>query len=214
MIKKQIIACLQDGRELTLTEIERCVNNDRLGMGEVSKPLILHHLNGLLGSGLIKKLNGKKYKILGVDFNNGDYISADQLDTIVVPRIIAKAGNDEKKIPDDIDTTTIKTNKTSYKPEDLIVVEISGTSMLPTFQDGDLLLFRKFQLGEIPSNNDIILCRLDDGAKVKRVIRIPKGDGTYIGQLLSDNTNDLENKPIDITDDNFNAIGKYISKLG
>lgn len=213
MIKKQIIDCLQNGKELTLTEIEQCVNDSRLGMGEASKPLVLHHLNGLLNSGLIKKTNEKKYKIIGIDFNNGDYISADQLDTIVVPRIVAKAGSDEKTIPDTIDTTTIKMNKTTYKPEDLIVVQISGTSMLPTFQDGDLLLFRKFGLGELPSNNDIILCRVDDGAKVKRVIRISKDDGTYFGQLLSDNSNDLENKPIDITDDNFNAIGKYISKL-
>jgi hypothetical protein len=62
----------------------------------------------------------------------------------VLPRIIARAGAAEKVIPDTIDTSTVKLNKNRYKPEDLILVEVAGNSMTPTFQDGELLLFKKF----------------------------------------------------------------------
>lgn len=80
--------------------------------------------------------------------------------------------------------------------------------MTPTFQDGELLLFKKFQLGETPSNNQIILARIDNGAKIKRFVNV-----NNFGLLLSDNVSDPDNSPIPVDDDNFAPIAKYVSKI-
>ncbi len=207
MKKDQILAVLRDGKELSLSEIYEKIYIDSFDEQTLSKPLILHHLNNMVRDGLLIK-NDKKYKITNIDFGQGDSLNIDSLDTIVLPRIIARAGAAEKVIPDTIDTSTVKLNKNRYKPEDLILVEVAGNSMTPTFQDGELLLFKKFQLGETPSNNQIILARIDNGAKIKRFVNV-----NNFGLLLSDNVSDPDNSPIPVDDDNFAPIAKYVSKI-
>lgn len=207
MKKDQILAVLRDGKELSLSEIYEKIYIDSFDEQTLSKPLILHHLNNMVRDGLLIK-NDKKYKITNIDFGQGDSLNIDSLDTIVLPRIIARAGAAEKLIPDTIDTSTVKLNKNRYKPEDLILVEVAGNSMTPTFQDGELLLFKKFQLGETPSNNQIILARIDNGAKIKRFVNV-----NNFGLLLSDNVSDPDNSPIPVDDDNFAPIAKYVSKI-
>lgn len=207
MKKDQILAVLRDGKELSLSEIYKKIYTDSFDEQTLSKPLILHHLNNMVRDGLLIK-NDKKYKITNIDFGQGDSLNIDSLDTIVLPRIVARAGAAEKVIPDTVDTSTVKLNKNRYKPEDLILVEVAGNSMTPTFQDGELLLFKKFQLGETPSNNQIILARIDNGAKIKRFVNV-----NNFGLLLSDNVSDPDNFPIHVDDNNFAPIAKYVSKI-
>lgn len=208
MKKKQIVDVLRSGQELSLSEIHKKINMNILSEKKISKPLILHHLRKMAMDGMVTK-NDKKYKITNIDVGCGDSLNVDSLDTIVLPRIVARAGSAEKTIPDTIDTKTIQLHKNKHKPEDLILVEVAGNSMTPTFQDGELLLFQKFKLNEFPINNQIILARVDDGAKIKRFLKLPNGSGF----LLSDNTTDGQNTPIPIDDDNFAPIARFISKI-
>ena len=209
MKKEQILAILQSSEELSLTEIyKKILLNGYCEEDTISKPLILHHLNNMIKEGLVSRNNNKKYKIVSIGFGKGDSLNVDSLDTIVLPRIIARAGAAEKIIPDNPDTSMVKLNKNLYKTEDLILVEVAGNSMLPTFQDGDLLLFKKFNFGEKPTNNQIILARVDDGAKIKRFMKVDNK-----GFLLSDNSSDSDNTPISINDENFAPIGFYLSKI-
>lgn len=209
MKKEQILAVLRSSEELSLTEIyNKILLNEYVEEDGVSKPLILHHLNNMIKEGIVLKNINKKYKIVSIDYGKGDSLNVESLDTIVLPRIIARAGPAEKYIPDNIERSSVKLNKNLYKTEDLILVEIAGNSMLPTFYDGDLLLFKKFNLGEKPTNNQIILARVGDGAKVKRFMKIGNK-----GLLLSDNSSDPDNGPISINDENFMPIGFYLSKI-
>lgn len=168
-----------------------------------SRSLILHYLNQLVSDGLIKRHDNKVYSYISTIPINGENLNVSSLETIVVPKIIAKCGNDDKLIDDNnIEQTEIALNKNSYKSDDLILVEVSGDSMSPTFNDGQLLLFRRWQSGEKPNNMDIILARVEDGAKVKRY---------NSGLLLSDNPEN--NKPIKIDDDNFQPLGRFVSVM-
>lgn len=203
MKKDIILSILQSGNELSLAEI----HEQFLRKMQISKPLLLHHLNRMVRDGFLIK-DGKKYKRTNIDLEYGTSIEVDSLDTIVLPRIVARAGAAEKVIPDNIETGTVKLNKNLYKPNDLILVEVAGSSMMPSFQDGELLLFQKFKLGETPINNQIILARVDNGAKIKRFVML---NGNVF--LLSDNMTDAENAPIPIDDDNFAPIAKYVSKI-
>ena len=119
MKKDQILAVLRAGHELSLSEIYEKICLDSFDEQTLSKPLILHHLTKMVRDGIIIK-NDKKYKITNIGFGQGDSLNVDALDTIVLPRIVARAGAAEKVIPDTIDTGAVKLNKNRYKPEDLI----------------------------------------------------------------------------------------------
>lgn len=198
-MKNEIIALLRANGELTLTAIQE-------KLGAKHKPVVSYHLQGLMDKGIIRKTQNKTYRL--VDF---DGLPVNTIETILIPRIIAKAGPNDVILENNVSTGKIDVSETSYKPEDLIMVQVSGDSMTPTFNDGDLLLFRK--TSERPKNNEIVLWRVDDGAKIKRIKWATTDDGEFYGLLLSDNVSDPDNRPIRIDDANSEFMGKFISKI-
>ena len=197
-MKNEIIALLRVEGELTLTGIQ-----DKLE--KKHKPVVAYHLRRLIDGGLIHKTPNKTYKLVDCDG-----LQVNSVETIIVPRIIAKAGPNDTILSENISSYEIKKKDVSYKPEDLIIVQVSGTSMEPTFYDGDMLLFRK--TFEKPENNSIVLWRVDDGAKIKRIKWINSTDDSY-GLLLSDNVSDPDNTPIRVDDSNSEFIGKFVSRI-
>lgn len=199
MKRDDIINILRQCGELTLTEIQQ-----KFGV-TITKQALSHHLNKLLESGQIQKIEKKKYKIPDV----GGF-DAEEIETILLPCVTAKAGPSDNVVEESVSSIKITPQQT-YKPTDLVAVKVSGTSMFPTFDDGDLLLFRKTL--DRPQNNKVVLWRIDDGVKIKRIKWMLEEDGTPYGLLLSDNMQDENNKPIKVTDMNSNYIGTFVSIL-
>ena len=199
MKRDDIINILRQCGELTLTEIQQ-----KFGV-TITKQALSHHLNKLLESGQIQKIEKKKYKIPDVGG-----VNAEEIETIFLPCITAKAGPSDNVVEESVSSIKITPQQT-YKPTDLVAVKVSGTSMFPTFDDGDLLLFRKTL--DRPQNNKVVLWRIDDGVKIKRIKWMLEEDGTPYGLLLSDNMQDENNKPIKVTDMNSNYIGTFVSIL-
>lgn len=197
-MKNEIIALLRTEGELTLTGIQ-----DKLE--KKHKPVVAYHLRGLIDRGLVHKTQNKTYKLVDCDG-----LQVNGVETIIIPRIIAKAGPNDVFLSENVSTYELNKKDTSYKPEDLIIVQVSGTSMEPTFSDGDMLLFRK--TFEKPENNSIVLWRVDDGAKIKRIKWVNSPEESY-GLLLSDNVSDPDNTPIRIDDNNSEFIGKFVSRI-
>lgn len=196
-MKNKILDLLRSGGDLTLTNIQN-------QLGVQNKPTVLHHLKGLQDKGLIRKTQNKTYKI--VDANG---LPAEGVETIIIPKIIARAGKNDNVLEGNVSTGEIESKSTLYKPEDLIMVEVDGNSMFPTFNNGDLLLFGK--MTDRPKNNDIVLWRVEDGAKIKRIKWAMDEEGEPYGLLISDNIQDPENTPIRIDDTNSEFIGRYLS---
>ena len=197
MKRNEIINVLRQYGELTLTEIQQKFNM------AITKQALSHHLNKLYETGQIQKNEKKKYKIPEV----GGF-DAEEIETILLPCITAKAGPSDNVVEESVSSIKIAQQR-SYKPTDLVAVKVSGTSMVPTFDDGDLLLFRKTL--DRPQNNKVVLWRIDDGVKIKRIKWMVEDDGTPYGLLLSDNMQDETNKPIKVTDINSNYIGTFVS---
>lgn len=199
MKRDEIINALRQYGALTLTEIQKKLD------GATTKQAVSHHLNKLFATGQIQKIEKKKYKIPDV----GGF-DAEEIETILLPCITAKAGPSDNVVEESLSGIKIASQR-SYKPTDLVAVKVSGMSMFPTFEDGDLLLFRKTL--DRPINNKIVLWRVDDGVKIKRIKWQVEEDGTPYGLLLSDNVQDENNKPIKITDVNSSYIGTFVSVI-
>ena len=199
MTKTKIINALRQCGALTLTEIQQKIG------GETTKQAVAHHLNKLVEIGQIQKIEKKKYKIPDVGG-----VNAEEIEMILLPCITAKAGPNDNVVEESVSSIKIAQQR-SYKPTDLVAVKVSGMSMFPTFDDGDLLLFRK--TFDRPQNNKVVLWRIDDGVKIKRIKWIVEEDGTPYGLLLSDNIQDDNNRPIKITDMNSSYIGIFVSVI-
>ena len=199
-MKDEIMRVLREFSELNLTAIQQ-----KLQLKPTDKPKVLHHLRALLQKGLVRKTE-KTYKIVDVDG-----LPAERIESIRIPLITAKAGASDVFLNENVSTGEINTSATFYNPEDLMMVRVSGDSMCPTFNAGDLLLFRKFD--DRPKNNDIVLWRVDDGAKIKRFKWGQTEEGEPFGWLLSDNVQDAENRPIRIDDTNSEFISKFVSVI-
>lgn len=198
-MKNKIIELLQKGQDMSLSNIQ-------LALNVKNKPAVSYHLRGLLDKGIVQKTENKTYKLTEVAG-----LAAEKMESIIIPCITAKAGPSDNVISESVTEIEMDSTKIPYKPNNLVIVKVSGTSMMPTFKDGDLLLFRKSQ--DRPRNNEIVLWRVDDGAKIKRIKWAIDDTGEPYGLLLSDNIQDEENKPIKITDDNSSFIGIFVSKI-
>jgi SOS-response transcriptional repressor LexA len=200
-MRTKILSILQEKESLTLTQIQNSIDEDKK-----NKPLVLYHLRHLVNNGNVRRNEDKTYT----------FISENKIKTINITYFgEAKAGANDvfrdenatfRKIP-------VAVNMISHDPKDLLLVKVSGSSMEPTFQDGNLLMFRKIASDRYNSilDNQIIFCRINDGFKIKRY----KNMGNY-GLLLSDNYNQKhpDNHPI-VLDDiiDFEPLGRYISTI-
>ena len=78
--------------------------------------------------------------------------------------------------------------------QDLFFIKAKGDSMEPTISDGDMLMFRK--TNQLPSVGSVVLCRRDDGLKIKRLGQYNTENGPAY-RLVSDNKAKYEPFPAD-----------------
>lgn len=196
-MKTKILALLQNGAELTLTQI-----TEQIGEKKENKPVVLYHLKRLIDEGKIRKNEDKTYS----------FVDSEGLKTINIECVTAKAGsNDVFYDENDKIYIPVAINMISHDPNDLLLVKVSGNSMEPTFSDGNILMFKKIKNTDEIQDNKIIVCRVDGGLKVKRY----KDMGHY-KLLLSDNFNyeHQENMPIPIDENrDFEILGRYVSRI-
>lgn len=96
----------------------------------------------------------------------------------------------------------------SYKPEDLIMIQVSGSSMYPTFSHGDLLLFKKQDTK--PRNNEVIAILDGNSIIIKRFMWLMGEDGNPKGLLSVDNPEvNIHIKEVDNIMDIY--LAKFIS---
>jgi len=200
--KESIIELLRKGGELNLTNI-------RIALGADNNTTPLHHLNGLIDAGKVRKTLNKTYRLVDVAG-----LPTAGIETIKIPLIIARAGPSDNDIESVASVVDLPGGVSSHNPDNLIMVKVDGSSMTPTFNNGDLLLFQRLNstLFNPLKDKDIVLWRVDDGAKIKRLRWMMDDDAPY-GLLLSDNAEDPNNRPIRIDDDNSSFIGKFLSVI-
>ncbi|MDR1160407.1 MAG: winged helix-turn-helix transcriptional regulator [Syntrophomonadaceae bacterium] len=91
-----------------------------------------------------------------------------------------------------VDYISMPTRVLPIPTKDLFLMKAKGDSMEPTISDGELLLFKK--TNELPSADSIVLCRKDEGLKIKRIRTFNSEEGPKL-QMVSDNK--LKYEPFD-----------------
>lgn len=88
------------------------------------------------------------------------------------------------------------------RDNDLFVVRAEGDGMLPTIEDNEIVIFRKFK-GQFPPVGKVVLCKIDGQRIIKRITEL-FSEGKRIVRLTSDNKNMF--RPI-MLDDKVEIIG-------
>ena len=88
--------------------------------------------------------------------------------------------------------------------QDLFFIKAKGDSMEPSISDGDMLMFRK--TSELPAVGSVVLCRREDGLKIKRLGQYNTENGPAY-RLVSDNKAKYEPFP---ADESVQILGKLV----
>jgi repressor LexA len=103
-----------------------------------------------------------------------------------------------------VDYISMPTRVLPIPTKDLFLMKAKGDSMAPTISDGELLLFKK--TNELPPADSIVLCRKDEGLKIKRIRTFNSEEGPKC-QMVSDNK--LKYEPFDC-DDRVHIYAKLV----
>ena len=93
-----------------------------------------------------------------------------------------------------VDYVNMPTTFLSTPTQELFFIKAKGDSMEPTISDGDMLMFRK--TSELPTVGSVVLCRREDGLKIKRLGQYNTENGLAY-RLVSDNKAKYEPFPAD-----------------
>ena len=88
---------------------------------------------------------------------------------------------------------------------DLFFMKAKGDSMEPFITDGEMLMFRRTH-GILPPVNSVVLCRREDGLKIKRLSQFNSEEGPQY-RLVSDNKAKYEPFP---ADESVEILGKLV----
>ena len=94
-----------------------------------------------------------------------------------------------------VDYVNMPTKFLPTPTQDLFFIKAKGDSMEPTISDGDMLMFRKLN-GTVPPVGSVVLCRREDGLKIKRLGQYNTENGLAY-RLISDNKAKYEPFPAD-----------------
>lgn len=186
--KKEILNILSNNPEITLAEIGK-----QIGLNSTSS--VHAHVNKLVELGYLKKF-GRKFIVKSDDaelVKNLPYFG------------YAQCGYNGIFNEDEVlDYIPFPTRFLPKNTEDLVVMKAKGTSMEPTIEEDELLIFDKSKRYEEPTLNDILLCSLGGEIKIKR-FTIRQG----IPMLISDNKSMFEPIELDETRQ-LTIIGKLV----
>ncbi len=189
---ENILILLQKNGPKTLTEIKKILG------GDLPKPTILYHLKRLQEQGRVVR-DGFKYS----------FFTNQNLSLIKIPCYgMAQAGVNARFSEDQIEyyVAVPPLFLHGYNPRDLFVMEVAGDSMEPTLHEHNLVLF-KYYRDQIPTDNDIVLCKIGNAElKIKRFKNMKE-----YGLLCSDNYKKY--LPIIMNEDSDKILGKMISLI-
>ena len=94
-----------------------------------------------------------------------------------------------------VDYVNMPTKFLPTPTQDLFFIKAKGDSMEPSISEGDLLMFRKLN-GNVPPVGSVVLCRREDGLKIKRLGQYNTENGPAY-RLVSDNKAKYEPFPAD-----------------
>ena len=103
-----------------------------------------------------------------------------------------------------VDYVNMPTKFLPTPTQDLFFMRAKGDSMEPTISDGDMLMFRK--TSELPPVGSVVLCRREDGLKIKRLGQYNTEKGSAY-RLVSDNKAKYEPFP---ADESVEILGKLV----
>lgn len=103
-----------------------------------------------------------------------------------------------------VDYVNMPTKFLPTPTQDLFFMRAKGDSMEPTISDGDMLMFRKTI--ELPPVGSVVLCRREDGLKIKRLGQYNTENGPAY-RLVSDNKAKYE--PF-LADESVQILGKLV----
>lgn len=103
-----------------------------------------------------------------------------------------------------VDYVNMPTKFLPTPTQDLFFMRAKGNSMEPTISDGELLMFRK--TSELPPVGSVVLCRREDGLKIKRLGQYNTENGPAY-RLVSDNKAKYDPFPADTS---VQILGKLV----
>lgn len=104
-----------------------------------------------------------------------------------------------------VDYVNMPTKFLPTPTQDLFFIKAKGDSMEPSINEGDMLMFRKLN-GNVPPVGSVVLCRREDGLKIKRLGQYNTENGPAY-RLVSDNKAKYEPFP---ADESVQILGKLV----
>ena len=173
--QKQILELVQQNPQITLAELAKAV-----GLKSVSTVHV--HIRKLIKENFLER--------------NGHALIRPVDEFTPIPFYgFAQCGDTDIFAEENIvDYVNMPTKFLPTPTQDLFFIKAKGDSMEPSISDGDMLMFRK--TSELPSVGSVVLCRREDGLKIKRLGQYNTENGPAY-RLVSDNKTKYEPFPAD-----------------
>ena len=104
-----------------------------------------------------------------------------------------------------VDYVNMPTKFLPLPTHDLFFMKAKGDSMEPFITEGEMLMFRRTN-GTLPPVNSVVLCRREDGLKIKRLTQFNGEEGPQY-RLVSDNKAKYDPFP---ADESVEILGKLV----
>ena len=176
--QKQILELVQQNPQITLAELAKAV-----GLKSVSTVHV--HIRKLIKENFLER---NRHALIATHRPVDEFIP--------IPFYgFAQCGDTDIFAEENIvDYVNMPTKFLPTPTQDLFFIKAKGDSMEPTISDGDMLMFRK--TSELPTVGSVVLCRREDGLKIKRLGQYNTENGLAY-RLVSDNKAKYEPFPAD-----------------
>lgn len=177
--QKQILELVQQNPQITLAQLAQAV-----GLKSVSTVHV--HIRKLIKENFLER-NG--HSLIAT------YRPVDEFTPIPFYEFAQCGDTDIFAEENIVDYVNMPTKFLPTPAQDLFFIKAKGDSMEPSISEGDLLMFRKLN-GNVPSVGSVVLCRREDGLKIKRLGQYNTENGPSY-RLVSDNKAKYEPFPAD-----------------
>ena len=176
--QKQILELVQQNPQITLAELAKAV-----GLKSVSTVHV--HIRKLIKENFLER-NG--HALIAT------HRPVDEFTPIPFYGLAQCGDTDIFAEENIVDYVNMPTKFLPTPTQDLFFIKAKGDSMEPSISEGDLLMFRK--TSQLPPLGSVVLCRREDGLKIKRLGQYNTENGLAY-RLVSDNKAKYEPFPAD-----------------
>lgn len=176
--QKQILELVQQNPQITLAELAKAV-----GLKSVSTVHV--HIRKLIKENFLER---KGHSLIAT------HRPVDEFTPIPFYGFAQCGDTDIFAEENIVDYVNMPTKFLPMPTQDLFFIKAKGDSMEPSISEGDLLMFRK--TSQLPPVGSVVLCRREDGLKIKRLGQYNTENGPAY-RLVSDNKAKYEPFPAD-----------------